>query len=437
MMFEKGCQDNFLSLFQNARILLINSKGDISLRAAGVVVEHNPFHNGHLHHIKKTKEITGADVVVAVMSGNFLQRGEPALVHKWARAEMALQSGVDLVIELPYAFATAAASDFAKGSVTLLDAIGCESFCFGSEDGTTQAFTTTLEAIQKNKHLYNATIHESMKTGISYPKSLQQAFFKVQEKTNESLVDLSKPNNILGFHYIQAAKQINSSMTPYTIPRIIAGYHEDIQQGVTIASATGIRKALFEDKNLHALSGYMPKTSMQKLMEWENEWKNFGSWETFWPIVQFIILRSSIEELRNMAEITEGMEYAFKKAAQHATSFQHFMEQVKSKRFTWTRIQRMLAHIFTNFTAQQQKSEISPSYIRILGMTEKGQSYLNENKKHFKLPIISKVGKVSNEMLLHDCHATTMYMAALSPNNISKWQQLDWKTPPIRLTSST
>ena len=175
------------------------------MKVVGVIVEYNPFHHGHAYHIKKAKEMTDADVVIAAMSGDFLQRGEPALVSKWTRTEMALLGGIDLVFELPYAFAVQKADTFANGAVSLLGAAGCDTICFGSESGTIDDFYQTYHFLNKNQALYNEGIQKYIELGNSYPKSLSLAFQELSPSDN--LLDLTKPNNILGFQYVRAAEE--------------------------------------------------------------------------------------------------------------------------------------------------------------------------------------------------------------------------------------
>lgn len=402
------------------------------MRATGVVVEHNPFHNGHLYHIKESRKNTGADVVIAVMSGNFLQRGEPALVDKWSRTKMALQGGVDIVIELPYVFATAQASDFAKGSIALLEAAGCTDFCFGSEQGSIEPFINTYDLITSQQESYQLSINQFMKTGMSYPKALNEAYADLIKGYNQPFVDLSQPNNILGYHYIEAAYQLQASIKPVTIQRIVSGYHDDVLPGQSIASATGIRKVIFNDQGISDLTSLLPKASLQNIVEWQSNIGSFGSWQHFYPYLRFQIIRSSIEQLASYAEVTEGIEYLLKEAAQKSNTFETFMEVVKSKRYTWTRIQRMLTHIYTGFTWEDLKQASSPTYLRLLGMTEMGQRYLNEHKKNLSLPLISRVGAVKDSMLSHDIKATDLYTLGIQSHAFNQPIGRDYRQPPIR-----
>ena len=402
------------------------------MQAVGVIVEYNPFHNGHLHHFREAKRVANADVVVAVMSGHFLQRGEPALVDKWTRAKMALNAGVDLVIELPYAFATAQAPQFAAGSTYLLDALKCDSFAFGSEAGSIKPFLNTYRLMQQYAEEYNKTVKEAMKAGNSYPKALHIAFESLKEKTSEPLIDLNQPNNILGYHYVEAAMNRNLAIKPLTIQRIQAGYHDDINTENEIASATGIRKAIFEENDLQAIQQFVPNTTFEQLQHWQNQNQLFMSWEAIWPMLQYAILRHSPHQLKQYADVAEGLENSLLKHAAQASTFQQFMNGIKSKRYTWTRLQRTFLHIFTGVTKDLLHAHQTPTYIRILGMTQNGQKYLSFIKKEVTLPLISRVGSNSDPLLALDLHATTIYNLCLQHIGAQKIDG-DIHTPPIRI----
>lgn len=397
------------------------------MKAAGIVVEYNPFHNGHLHHARCAKESSGADILIAAMSGQFLQRGEPAFADKWKRTEMALANGVDLVLELPYVYATAQASDFARGAITLLDAIGCESFCFGSEEGAIQPFLNSRQLLNKENLAYQQQIHEAVQSGISYPKALNAAYQAVTGG-QEGFADLSKPNNILGYHYIEAAERISSPMRPLTIQRIGANYHDPITEGLSIASATGIRKAFFEGGSLDELSHFLPAYSLDALQSFAGTYGQFGSWEAFYPLLRYTILKERPENLHRFAEVTEGIENLIYEAARKEQDFEPFIERVKSKRFTRTRIQRMLTHIFTGFTWEQLKSFEQPTYLRLLGMTPAGRQYLHAQKKNISLPVISRAADLADcSMGKLDIHASSLYLLGLGDGNLKK----EFTTPPI------
>lgn len=399
------------------------------MQAVGLVVEYNPFHNGHLHHVTEAKHNSGATIAIAVMSGHFLQRGEPAMVDKWTRTKMALASGVDIVIELPYVYSTAFSNDFARGAVTLLDAIGCSSFAFGSEQGTITPFLNTFQVIHQNRLQYDAAIKRAIKTGMSYPQALFVAYEELQQAFPNDYIDLSQPNNILGYHYIEAAQQLNSAIKPLTIQRIGAGYHDNIDTNKAIASATGIRKALQAQKQV---TQFLPKISADSLQNWQQAHGSFMHWPALWPLLQFAILRHTPQQLTLYADVQEGLENALIKHAKSSQNFHEFMTKLKSKRYTWTRLQRILTHIYTGITKQQLHAFAAPSYIRLLGMTQQGQQYIAQQKKNFKLPLVSRVAAIKDDMLALDIHATMMYTLGLAQFSEKKISE-DLKTPPIRV----
>ena len=368
------------------------------MKACGLVVEYNPFHNGHALHARESRKNTGADVIVAVMSGPFLQRGEPALISKWARAEMALKCGIDLVIELPYAYATQKAEIFAKGSISLLESLGCDSFCFGSEDGRIEPFIKTHQVLSQNAEAYNSAIKFFMEMGNSYPTSASKAFQAISESGD--MLDLTKPNNILGKEYVSVALSNGFSIQPYTIQRVAAGYHDIQLSSEPIASATGIRKAIIEEqKDLDVVSNYIPPSTLHGLQQYVNTYQSLHDWEMYWPILKFQILTSSLTELASIYEIEEGIEYRFKEMAKKSTNFKGFMTAMKTKRYTWTRIQRMCVHILTRTLKEEMITNQSPSYIRLLGMNARGQAYLRSVKKELPVPLISKVSAYQDRQI--------------------------------------
>lgn len=404
------------------------------MKAVGIVVEYNPFHNGHFYHAATAKAQTESDLVIAVMSGNFLQRGEPALVDKWTRTSMALENGVDLVFELPYASASSNAPAFAAGAIQLLDAAKCESYCFGSEDGSITPFMETLHRISTYQEEYDDAIRSSVQKGVSYPQALNEAYSAIVQHADgdpRKFVDLSLPNNILGFHYMESAAALKSTMTPATLPRLGAGYHDDVAPDTKIASATGIRKAFFTSQNTEHIRQYVPNRTFHELEQWLDHRGNFGSWERFYPLLRFQILRDGPERLASIADVKEGIENLFYKAAKQAESFQQFMQIVKSKRYTWTRIQRMLTHIYTGFTYEKRDVMQKPDHLRLLGMTALGQAYLKEKKEDVKLPVVSRLANFESASAAFSASVSDLYALGIDPLN--PLLGLDFRTPPIRL----
>ncbi|WP_299086935.1 nucleotidyltransferase [uncultured Metabacillus sp.] len=402
------------------------------MHALGLVVEYNPFHNGHYYHLIQSIKKTNADIVIAVMSGNFLQRGEPAIVSKWERAKMALHSGIDIVVELPYAFATQKAETFASGAVSILEALHCRSLCFGSESGEIYPFLEANEFLLHHKEQYNHFIKKYMKTGVSYPSALTLAF---QEISNgQDILDLSLPNNILGYYYVKAINRQQAKIKPYTIKRTAAGYHEQNFVSPSIASATSIRKAIFSKEG--SITNYVPNETLQIMNQYKSHFGLLHNWEHYFDFLKYTLITMSSEELLTIYEAEEGLENRIKKIIQSSESFQHFMEQLKTKRYTWTRLQRLCTHILTRTTKQQISSinegETAP-YIRLLGMSIKGQEYLNAVKKQIELPIVSKLSTFQHPLLEIDIRASAAYNMIFSEPLRSKLLKEEYATPPIRL----
>jgi predicted nucleotidyltransferase len=402
------------------------------MKAVGLVVEYNPFHNGHAFHLAAAKEKANADVVIAAMSGNFLQRGEPALVSKWYRTKMALHAGVDIVLELPYRFATQKAETFANGAVKILDSAGCESLCFGSENGDIRSFYETAVFMKDNQHAYDAHIRQNMKTGVSYPKALSLAFKQLTQ--SEECLDLSKPNNILGFHYLKAILSQQSQMETLTITRKHADYHDEHFTSEKVASATSIRKALFSSAyDGSEIDAYVPFHTKSLLNQYNTDFKIFHRWENYYPYLQFRLLHSSPDELREIYEVEEGIENRLIAAALEADSYQGFMEKIKTKRYTWTRLQRICLHILTNAKKDQMNDNNLPGYLRLLGMTDNGKQYLNKMKHHFSLPLVSRLSSYTHKDLYLDIKAARVYACALQSDLRIKSLHMEHKQPPIYL----
>ncbi|MCM3768569.1 nucleotidyltransferase [Neobacillus niacini] len=401
------------------------------MKAVGVIVEYNPFHNGHAFHLRASKEASKADIVIAAMSGNFLQRGEPALVSKWYRTRMALMNGADLVFELPYGFAVQHAQNFANGAVSMLTAAGCDFLCFGSESGEIDSFFKTIHFLQTQQKTYNDNIKRLIDTGVSYPKAASLAFHQLP--SSGQFLDLAKPNNILGFHYIKAILDQNSSITPLTITRKNANYHDEHFASETIASATSIRKAIFSSENHDVDVGqYVPAQTKQLLNEYFHHYGLFHRWENYWRFLQYRLLQSTAEELREIYEVEEGLENRLIAAALEASSFLEFMEKLKTKRYTWTRLQRMCVHILTNATkTEMARFSDKASYLRLLGMSTAGKEYLNRQKKLLALPLVSKLSAYKQEDILLDVKAARIYNMAIPFAQTKNMLQQEYSHPPI------
>ncbi|WP_053366093.1 nucleotidyltransferase [Bacillus sp. FJAT-27245] len=401
------------------------------MKAVGVVVEYNPFHNGHLYHLQSAKEVSGADIAIAVMSGSFLQRGEPALVSKWARAKMALLNGVDIVFELPYKFSTQKAEIFAHGAVSILDAAGCSFLCFGSESGEAGAFEKTVGFIEGKREAYDILIKKYSKTGVSYPKAASLALAELNPPAET--IPLSQPNNILGYHYVRSISFLGSRMKPITVKRKNANYHDEDFSSATIASATSLRKALFSmETSLEGIKQYIPIPTMAVLREYKGNFGRFHHWESYWPFLKYRLLQSSPNEIRTVYEAEEGLENRLVDAARRSVSFQEFMEYAKTKRYTWARIQRLCTHLLVNAKKEEMAEDINGAgYLRLLGMTEDGRRYLNKHKGSFGIPLVSKLSSFSSPEINLDIRASAIYSLGLSGASGQKLLEMEYSQPPL------
>ncbi|WP_026674392.1 nucleotidyltransferase [Alkalihalobacterium bogoriense] len=403
------------------------------MKSTGVIVEYNPFHNGHLYHMEEARKQTNADVIIAVMSGTFLQRGEPALVSKWQRTKMALAGGADLVIELPYAYSTQKAETFAFGAISILHSLFTKNVCFGSESGQIEDFTKLLGFINTNHTNYNFYIQKFVKEGNSYPKACALAYKALQPSA--TLIDLSKPNNILGFHYIQAIHRLGSDITPVTILRKQAQYHDQSIEKHSIASATSIRNELLKQNfTLSSISHVVPETTYHLLQDYYKKYDIFHNWEQYFPLLKYRLLTLPNEQLEAIYEGEEGLHHRLKKHCQAAQNFSEFMTLVKTKRYTWNRIQRYCLHILTNTTKKEieeaTKGELP--YIRILGMSGQGRQYLKRTKKRISVPMITRPTEIDHPLLTIDKRATACYALAYPPEKQADALLEDYATPPIQ-----
>lgn len=405
--------------------------GDVCVKACGLIVEYNPLHNGHIYHIQSAKKVSKADCVIAVMSGPFLQRGEPAIIDKFHRTKSALKNGVDIVLELPYPYAVQSSKKFAKGAVQTLHEIGVSSICFGSESGLITDFTTSYHLFKEKESLYTKTLQEKLKLGVSFPRASMLAHEKIGLTTGQ--LDLSKPNNILGFSYIRSILDNNLPIEPLTIKRKNNDYHE---QTITnpIASATSIRKQLVtNDKLTEDVMKTMPPGSIEQLIQYKQKVETWHQWENYFPLIHYRVMTMSIQELGEIYGIDEGLEYRIKETSKNATSFKQWLDTIKTKRYTWTRLQRIFVHILTNTKKDDLKEfdnlQTIP-YIRLLGFTNTGRQYLNENKKKMNIPIFTQFSGSHYEILKIDERASNAYYSMIPPSKSIQLQKQEIE-PPI------
>lgn len=400
------------------------------MTAVGVVVEYNPFHNGHAYHLQEARRITGADTVVAVMSGYFLQRGEPAAIPRRVRTKMALLEGADIVIELPYAFSSQHASIFAYGAVSILQQLGTDYLCFGSEAGTIEPFLSLASFLNKHRLEYDRHVRHFNKLGYSYPRAAASAFKALSPA--EDLPDIAEPNNSLGLHYIQAIHSLGAAIEPVTVKRTGSAYHDKELSSSHIASATAIRKLLME-QTPSSVEPYMPASAFSLLMDYAVQ-APFIEWEHYFPYLQAKLLTVSPEHLSTMYEAEEGLERLLAKHAR-AESFAAMLAAAKTKRYTTTRLQRASLQLLLGVTKSEMAEALTdggPQYMRLLGMTASGRSYLQQRKKTFTIPLKTSMPRRKTGQALLEDRASLTYYLPFPALKIERWKE-EYTLPPLIL----
>lgn len=414
------------------------------MRAVGLIVEYNPFHNGHLYHLRQSVKITEADAVVAVMSGNFLQRGEPAMWDKWTRAQMALEGGCDLVIELPVAYATHAAEWFAYGAVSLLEATGVvDAFCFGTESGELAPLLHAAEIAADEPPRFQSLLRERLDTGISYPNAYSdalQAYLAEQGRLDAASFPFDTPNHTLGLHYLIALRRIRGAMKPYTIAREKAQYDQESITDISIASATAIRKLLLANGSLAESQPFLPPSTYQIMQNHASAGISPVSWENYMPALMHDVLTSDAATLSRCRDVTEGLEHRVlnKMPELREASFEELLALLKTKRYTRTRLQRallsiLLKHATDDFTPDKLASGVE--YIRVLGFTDKGKALLKRMRKTSALPVLLGAARPPEpyRYLELDVRASNAYMLGAGVRDLPASLYRDYRDMPVMI----
>ncbi|MFT8871454.1 MAG: nucleotidyltransferase [Sporolactobacillus sp.] len=382
------------------------------MRIAGIIAEYNPFHNGHLLQMKKIRRKLQPQLIIVAMSGDFTQRGEPAMLDKWTRAKMALLAGADLVVELPYVFAVGKADTFAGGAVSLLNALGVNTLVFGSEEGSIEPFLNGRAAIDSHSALYQQVLTESLQQGISYPNAHAAAYRSVVRFSEARCADLRQPNNSLGFQYISAIGRHGFTIQPLTFKREQAGYHDALlEEQATIASAMAIRAHIAAGSDLAALKNKLPAFVYPLLTQAVCS-RKAADWQTFFPFLKYRLLSATADELKRIYEAEEGIEHRLLRLVNSAEDFSTFLGMVKTKRYTWVRLQRLCTHILTGTLKSEAKSAAdaqAATYIRPLAMTANGQAHLSSLRKALNVPLIGRIRSHRPIELTLDVRAAQIY----------------------------
>ncbi|WP_069997570.1 nucleotidyltransferase [Cellulosilyticum sp. I15G10I2] len=413
------------------------------MHITGIVAEYNPFHNGHLYQLNQTKELTQSDFVIAVMSGNFTQRGTPSIVNKFVRTQMALSSGIDMVLELPVPFATASAERFCEAAVSILNKTGIvNTISFGSEIGNIDLLKDIAHVLSDEPPALSQLIKNFLSKGYSFPRARQAAitnYFSSAEHNLYSLEDIQKavenPNNILGIEYIKALIKYNTNISPLTIKRQVSNYH-DTHIYASIASATAIRTQLLSHQT-ESIKQCMPHESYRLLME------HAGSIPTLDHLSDFLHYRlifSNKESLYSLWDIPKDMIFSILNCFTEKLSILDVINEVTSKTYTRATVQRTLFRILLNILQDDMhRLEILNwiPYIRVLGCRKKATVLLSEMTKHASVPIItslkdshSSLNLESKFLLDYELKASGIYQYITK--NVRSYHQ-DFTHPFIKL----
>jgi len=388
------------------------------MKVAGIVAEYNPFHNGHAYHMQKVKELTGADYLVVVMSGNFTQRGVPALIDKYTRTKMALDAGADLVLELPLYYAAGSAEYFASGAVALLDKLGVvDTLCFGSECGDIKTLTEVAILLSKEDEAFSNAIKSKMKQGLTYPRARMQVIEETLPDSFMHVDAMSYPNNILGIEYIKAIIQRDSKILPQTTRRMGAGYHDRMVTEV-MSSALSIRESLKSADSLEMIQSSVPPHVYEMMKK--DFHKTFPIFhEDISSLLKYKLLLDAPKGFSEYVDISEDFSDKIVKNLKNYESYSQFCDLLKTKDITYARVSRCLLHILLNLRKDALQHYVDKDYIfyaRMLGLRKSANELTSTIKKVSKIPMISKLADAREfltstgmEMLECDIQASHIY----------------------------
>ena len=420
------------------------------MKTVGIIAEYNPFHNGHKYQLKQAKALSGADYAVVVLSGDFTQRGAPALVNKYARCEMALMGGADLVLELPACFSLGSAEYFARGAVTLLDSLGVDSLCFGSECGDLSSLKLAADILYREPEEFKRLLLDHNRNGMSFPAARSLALSEYIHNTaegTERLAGLSidellqYPNNILGIEYIKALLLRNSAMEIYTLCRQGSGYQDTSLPSDSFCSALAVRQAIEQGMPLTSLAPYLPESTLQ-ILERELKLGFPVITDDFSSMLFYRLLSLRSQGYTSFADVSPALSDKICNSLEEYTSFSHFCGNVlKSKDLTHTRISRALFHILLDITEeflQEAACLKTACYARILGFKTASSDLLSALSAS-NTPLLSKLsdaekllGPFGRTMFAQDVFASHLY-EGIAAQKTGRTPEHEYRRPIIRM----
>ena len=367
------------------------------MHSIGIIAEYNPIHLGHIYLINKVKEKFPNSIIILITNSCFTERGEVSILNKWDKTKISLDNNIDLVVELPFAYATQSADIFAKGALKILNKLQIDTIAFGSESNNLSKLETIVETQLTNKK-YDTKVKEYLNSGINYPTAMSKALTDLIGYT------ISTPNDLLAISYLKEIKKQNYPIKPFIVQRI-GNYHEKeiTNQTNSIISASLIRTLFLQNKNI---TPYIPQNTKKYLHH------NISN-ETYFPYLKYKIL--STKDLSIYQTVEEGIENRIQKAIQISNSWEELIKNVKTKRYTYNKINRMLIHILTSFT-KEEANNLNIDYIRILGFNLKGKEHLNKIKKKIDVPLITRYKKNISPLLDLEQRTTSIYYLPIDPS---------------------
>ena len=377
------------------------------MKIIGLITEYNPFHLGHKYQITKIKEIYPNSIIIVITNSSFTQRGEVSILNKWNKTKICLENNIDLVIELPFAYATQSADIFAQGALEILNHLKINILVFGSESNNIENLFKIANT-QLNNASYNKIVKKHLNNGLNYPTAMSNALKEILGFT------ITEPNDLLGISYIKEIIKNNYKITPMTIKRI-GEYHEKKVTNNNIISASLIRNLYLKNKNI---TSHIPENVINHL------YKNLSN-ENYFQYLKYKII--STKDLSIYQTVEEGIESRIKKEIYNSNTWEELVQNIKTKRYTYNKINRMLIHILVDFTKKEYKN-LKIDYIRLLGFSINGQKYLNKIKKELEIPIITNYKKNFSNLLDLELRAISIYNLALNESTLTK----EFKSPPLK-----
>lgn len=408
-------------------------------RVLGIIGEYNPFHNGHLYHMMQSIEQTGANYTVCVITGNFVQRGNTSIVDKWTKAEMALKGGADLVLELPTVYSVSSAENFAEGGIKLLTNLKVvDNLSFGIEARDISLLNNIANVLYQEPKDYITILNHELSKGISFPKARENAVMMYLNDIKKYINVMTSSNNILAIEYLKALKRLKSNIYPVGIQREKVLYNDEFIVD-DFASATAIRRMIVRGE-YDEIRKVMPKFSYNLLANRVNNGKYVIDLAKFQKEILYVLRQMSVKQIAELPDVSEGLENVIKNAADSCNNVLDFINIVKSKRYTQTRIQRILVYALLGITKKdiEISRKIVP-YARVLGMNNRGKNLISEiSRINPAMPIVTSVKRFMDEcrnknikhMLEIDIRATNIYTLGYTKDS---WANLDYTNKIITL----